>query len=766
MLGLSGLHARRRPQLPDGPLRLILEGLLVAATSVLCAAWALHLWQADLAIPLRYTPVDDTKFYLMLVKAITDHGWFQTNASLGAPFGQKLYEYPQGGDDLSLLIVRALALFTSNPALVVNLFFLSTFALVSFTSHIVLRGLGVAARPAAVVSVLFSLLTYHFFRGESHLLLSAYYAVPLAAYLFLKVLDGGQLFARRAQSEAGARWTSWLSPRTLVTLASCAVVGSDNLYYATFAVAMLLAASAIMLAARRWQAGLIGLVLVALISVTAIANLSPSLSYRAQHGGDALLERSATFTESSDEGFPLRLANLLLPAPSSRIEPLREAAKKYDNVIAPGYCEACYASPGTVGAVGLIWLLLGALVALVGAGGWFAKRALPRHASVGVILALAVASVGGIASLIEVFITPDIRAWNRISVFIAFLSLLAVALLLERLIARLGSGRGGRALASVALLGVLVFGVYDQTSASFVPPYAETSRQWRSDSRFVAEIERRLPRGASVLQLPYVPFPEGYPETPVGETVATYSTKYELLRGYLHSSSLRWSYGAMKGTAADWSAQLAGEPVPYVVAAAAASGFDGLWVDPAGFDSDKASALRLALEGLLAAPPLLSPRGDLWFFDLRPYLARLRHSQLAARLALLRESTLYPFTASCSAHGLVLFNPHHTTRPATLTAHLLRAGLSYDASLSGVPDRQASDFRSSQTVTVSRALRLAPGRTTLTVSAIGPPADASTYLLYATLSDPALAAFAQAGDTATRTLVAGLTGPPCAPGSD
>jgi phosphoglycerol transferase len=752
--------------MPKRPFGLALEGLLVAVASVLCAGWALHLWHADLAIPLRYTPVDDTKFYLMLVKGIADHGGYLSNPSLGAPFGQKLFEYPQGGDDLSLLLVRALALFTSDPALIVNLFFLSTFALVGFSSHLVLRSLGVGAPAAAVASILYSLLTYHFFRGESHLLLSAYYAVPLTAYLFLKLLDGAPLLARRERG--GSRSTAWLSRRTLATVAICVVIGSDNLYYATFAAVMLLAAGLIMLAVRRWRTAVVGLALVLLVALSIGANLSPTLVYRARHGGDAVLERSAAFTESSDEGFSLRLANLLLPQPDNPIAPLRELAAKYDRVIAPGYCEACYASPGTVGSVGLLWLLLCALGVLVGAGGWFAARRLLRHASVGVIVALAVATVGGIASLIEVFVTADIRAWNRISVFIAFLSLLAVALLLERLLewifARRASSRARYAIAGLMLLGVLAFGVYDQTGASFVPPYAATARQWRSDARFVAEIERRLPRGAAVLELPYVPFPEGYPETPVGETVATYSTKYELLRGYLHSSTLRWSYGAMKGTPADWSAQLAGEPLAYVAAAAAASGFDGLWVDPAGFDPGKAERVRAALEALLGAAPLESPRRDLWFFALGPYLERLRDSAEGARLQLLREVSLHPFTVACNSDGLLLLNPYDATRTVTLTMHLLRAGDSYSATFAGVADRQASDFPAVATLTVSRRLALAPGRTRVVPGSDGLPPGAGSRLLYATLTEAALAGFAQAGDATARSLVPGLTGPPCAGG--
>jgi len=268
------------------------EALAVTALTLLAMVWALQLWRADLAVPLRYTPMDDTKFYLMLVKGIIDHGTYLTNSSLGAPFGQQLYDYPRGADNLNLLQLRGLALLSSNPALVVNLFYLVTFVLTSASCHLVLRTLGVTAPVAAVISVRFSLLPYHFFRGESHLLLSAYYGVPLAALLVLELLAGTRLFDQRAGP--GRRLTRWASRRSLATIVICVVIGSANLYYATFAL-------------------FAGAVIVALVVGALAVNLAPTIVYRAAHGTDRLLERTAVADETTSEAFSLRLANLVVP---------------------------------------------------------------------------------------------------------------------------------------------------------------------------------------------------------------------------------------------------------------------------------------------------------------------------------------------------------------------------------------------------------------------------------------------------------------------
>lgn len=735
---------------------LLLEGMLAAAVSVLFAACVLRLWRGSLSVPLRYSPVDDTKFYLMLVKGIVDHGWYASNPNLGAPFGQQLLDYPQGADSLNLLSIRFLALFSSNPALIINLFVLGTFATCAFTAHLVLRVLGVSALTGGVCAVLFSLLAYHFFRGESHLFLSAYYGVPLTAYVFLRVLGGGTLFVRRAA--AGHRIHSWLSRRTMLTLAICVVLGSDNLYYATFAVVMLTGASIIGALMRRPASVVQGLMVAVLIVATVGVNLAPSLLYREEHGTNVALERSVAGNESSNEAFGLRLPNLLLPAPGTRIKPLRQATEEYDSAIAPGYCEACYASLGTVGDIGFLWLTLCALLAIAGVSALRVGGRLLRDAAIGAWLAIAVGSVGGLASLFELLLTPDVRAWNRISVLIAFFSLLCVGVLLDALSRRLGPARHGHLLGLLMLAVVLLFGVYDQTSDSYIPPYRATARQWRSDERFVREIEARLPHGAGVFQLPYVPFPEGYPETPVSDQVATYATKYELLRGYLQSDHLRWSYGAIKGRPADWPAALSGQPLPYVLAAAGAASFSGLWVDPAGFEPAKAARLRSALRALLGEAGLESSDGDLWFFDLRPYLARLSRSHKAAETSLLSKRSLNPLLSECHRGGLELVNPTNVPVAATLRVRLAHPPTVHELPAVTFPDGRISEQAGSSPVTVLERLTLAPGWTMI---ADPGSATGAKQVLYSSITDDALLSYG-AGPAGSSTLVPGLTGPPCA----
>ena len=719
---------------PKLGLRRLAEAALVGAVAVALAAWGLGLGGVDLGLPLRYAPVDDAKFYLMLVKGIIEHGSYLTNPSLGAPFGQHLADYPQGADNLSLLLIAVLGRFSSNPALVENLFLLATFALTGAVCHLVLRAQEVSAPAAGVVSVLFALLPYHFFRGESHLLLSAYYAVPLGAYLFLEILGGDPLFSRRDRP-GRSRIAGAPSGRSVITLALCVAIGSDNLYYATFSAVMMAGAAAIALVIRRRRAALEGLVALVLIAATVAANLAPTFVYAVEHGANPRLQRSVAADEGSNQALSLRLTNLILPPPNDRIHALARLADRYDRSIAPGYCEGCYASLGVVGSVGLGWLGICALGTLAGAGVWYGGRRRFRHAALGAGLALAVGTVGGISSLLELLVTPDIRGWSRISLLIACFSLYAVALLLDSLVAHLRRRSRGlrrsRALAALVLGAVLAFGVYEQTSPSDAPNRSADERAYRSDATFVAHIQRLLPRGASVFQLPYVPFPEGYPSTPCCGPIPTYATKYEPLRGYLHSTTLRWSYGAVKGRGADWPAQLAGRPLGYLLPAVAAAGFEGLWLDPAAFTPAIARRLIAGLRSLLGEAPVLSPDRDLDFFDLRGYAARLRRTQPPRLVALLRIRTLYPVRAVCAPGGVKAINPASMAQAVQLQVHRADTHFTYE-----------------------RRLVLAPGTSSVRIPGSG-------RVLYTTVTDARLLGFDQAGPRSGAGLVPGLTGPGC-----
>src|SRR4051794_4759609 len=198
--------------------------------SGLVLAWVLRLWHADLTIPFEYH--GDALLNLAWVKGLIENGWYLHNDAVGAPAGLDMRDFPLA-DNLHFLILKLIAAFTSNPALVINLFFLLTFPLSAVTALFVFRRLEVGYVPAFVGSLLFAFLPYHFLRGQGHLFLAAYYLVPLAVLVMLWLyLDRGLFFAWDEAAQA-PRWQP-TNRRTLGAVLVCLLTGGAGVYYAFF----------------------------------------------------------------------------------------------------------------------------------------------------------------------------------------------------------------------------------------------------------------------------------------------------------------------------------------------------------------------------------------------------------------------------------------------------------------------------------------------------------------------------------------------------
>ena len=171
------------------------------------------------------------------------------------------------------------------------------------------------------------------------------------------------------------------------------------------------------------------------------------------------------------------------------------------------------------------------------------------EARLGVIMvaALFLGTKGGISRGSS---SPACRAcavWNRIAIVIAFASVVVLARLLDRLrvvIHRRHWVRPQLAFASL-LVVVLLVGVLDQASPAEMPDSKANAKQWHADAAFVASIERQLPKKAMVFQLPVADFPEH-------SAIERLSGNDMIKEGYLHSKSLRWSAGGVRGRDGEW----------------------------------------------------------------------------------------------------------------------------------------------------------------------------------------------------------------------
>ena len=117
---------------------------------------------------------------------------------------------------------------------------------------------------------------------------------------------------------------------------------------------------------------------------------------------------------------------------------------------------------------------------------------------------------------------------------------------------------------------------------------------------------------------------------------------YDHLRGYLHSHSLRWSYGAMRGRYGDvWQSRVAAEPPSEMARRLALAGFGGIYLDRCGYD-DSGAGLERKLTRLLGVRPLTSRDGRFSFFPLAGHADSLVRGLSPSARTALREESLHP----------------------------------------------------------------------------------------------------------------------------
>ena len=542
----------------------------------------------DFSSPLTY--VGDGISHSFVIKSVMETGWFPSyNRFVGAPFVAAHFDYP-GNDVIHYLLIKLIAQFSDDWAIVQNVYVLIGFVLCAFSAHLVLRYLGIHEALAVAGAALFTMLPFHFLRTQ-HLFLAAYFCVPVAIWL---ALEAGRLGREPTAIMAGREWA--------LLLAVGAFIGACGVYYAFFASVLLLAAgAAAWLATRSVRAAVISGALALAVAATVLLSSAPSLVYRLSNGANA---EATNRHPRESEAYGLTLTQLIFPRPSHRWKPARIFSARY-HTETPSNFEKRASSIGLVGTAGLLVLAFAVFGRLAGTS---KEVTMLDRLSLLALVCFAVATVGGLGAVFAWTVSPMIRGYARMSVFIGFLGIAALMFGLQAVLGRLARHPVAMNRSAIAIASIVgVVGILDQTVFGEFARGA-TKLQFLSDRAFVSKAEQALTPGAQIYQLPYHAYPESGTVNQMGD--------YDLFRGYLHSKALRWSYGSMKGRAGDlWHRSLAEHSLPAQLDVARASGFSAVYVDRGGH-SDGGVAIEAILRGELGAPILVSDDRNLAMYKL------------------------------------------------------------------------------------------------------------------------------------------------------
>jgi hypothetical protein len=512
----------------------------------------------DFHVPLGF--VSDGIWFLAQAKSTVDNGWWWWNPNIGAPHGLDEVAYPSNST-VDQALVWLVSRFVPEAFAAVNVTWMLLVVFSGLTATWCSRALGASTAAAFAVGTLFALTPYALYRHIDHFAL-VIYLVPFACAAALWLATG-------------APHQSWGRRNRIVTFGGLVLLGLDYVYYAFFGAFCILVGAAIGYLVKRERRVLAsGALCLAIITGATVVNLAPTFYSWYRHG-PPLIVREKVPAEA--EVYGLKIRHLLSPVYPNRLLPFNRWVEREGTARFPNDNENWTARLGMVGTAGFLGLLVVLFVPDVRTR----HAPLLRAASRLTAAALLLGTVGGFGVMFNLAVSADIRGYNRISVFITFFSLLAVAIAVDRLCTRPRAR-----LIAMSIIGVI--GVTDQGQASRAlnDRHASIASEVADLRSMVGALERVLPSGAMVFQLPV--------RTYMSESDFGRMKQYDQFKPYLVSNALRFSYPAFSNEQVRWQQALTRLDMSTLGSRLAAEGFAVVLVDRFGYE-DGATAVAGAL---------------------------------------------------------------------------------------------------------------------------------------------------------------------------
>lgn len=561
----------------EWPIWLPLAMVAFVAASLFMSGWPKGLLP-ELTIPFNYD--GDGMAYLWNIQRAIEGTWYFENNRSGFPFGSNHLDYPTA-DTGSYLVIKLIALFFHSPVAVHNLYYLIGFPVCVAASYWVSRTFDTSKQFSVVIAFIYAFTTFHFGR-LLHLFFTWYFVAPLFLYIGCRLFSNQLVFTNKAVSN------------TQKTLNAVALVGlsSFGIYYSFFGCIVLFLC---LLMATTWHRSLAcvkeGVLTLALVCFGVFLNILPSLIFIFNNGSNREgVNRLATESEI----YGLKITQMLIPRGDHRLDSFFEFSNKYNNLF-PLITENVSASIGAVGSIGFVLLCITLIIAPFykskGSMPELKETAFPlslrlQLLSVLTITLVLIGTIGGYSSLFAMLVSSSIRSWNRISIFIAFICVLACLMTVDALTRKYLKTPYLKFVSFGLASVILVLGLLDQTAKPCHSCLTGNEAVIKNDKAFISSIEKQLPKQAAIYQLPYMPYSDAGMRNHLGS--------YDQARGVLNSENLRWSFGGVRGRTGDWFyRKLSLLPLQQQITVVTAMGFAGIYIDKRGYpDEDSNFAKR------------------------------------------------------------------------------------------------------------------------------------------------------------------------------
>lgn len=514
---------------------------------------------------------------------------------LSAPFSFEAYDYPTPMF-IAWLYVKILSIFSSDVNIVFNLFIISTFFLNAFSMFYILGKLRIHLLISIAIAVLFTFLPFHLFR-MGHIFYIGYFFLPFYVYVILLLWKKKPLFFKMSIEKN--RYVFDYSKKNIFIILILLISSTWNFYYTFFFLMILGFISISILLVTKNKYHLYSIILVGFFALSPfVANLIPYKLQTIENGKNIYV---AQRNPIESEIYGLKIVQMLLPVTYHQNNKLDKVKEKY-NTSTILFNESQDATLGFFASIGFLIALFSVLI--------YKNRSktINKLSKMTVIMVL-FTTVGGFAVIFAYFVTPDIRAYNRISIFIATISFFILAITLNNYVVKYKIST-----LKVALFipFIVIIGLYDQLfKTASLKQNDVVIKEFNIHKEFVKSIEL-ISNNDKILiaQYPFMPYPENGPINNLKD--------YAQIYGYVHSNHISWSYPVVRGRVPFfWWEDLLKKSLKEQIEILENAGFSGLTIDRDGY-KDNADKIENEIKLLLNQVPMESQDKKILYFRLNP----------------------------------------------------------------------------------------------------------------------------------------------------
>lgn len=490
----------------------------------------------------------------------------ESSPHIGYPFGQDWKYFPSTSLVQSNM-AHWLSWLTKNSFIGFNLVYLISFPVCALLVIHIFRLIGAQSWVTFSLAVGFTFLPFHFYRME-HQELSTLYSLPLGLLIAVAIgsgrLETNPLFQTGEKTKAGRIYLTTI-------LIGCLVLAFSGLYDAFFSLILMTFAGIYRFSRsqcrRDW---LLNLLPIVTTCVGLFLALLPTLVIKLQGHqltfGRLPLESVAYSGQLMDAIFPTSLSRI--PGVSALADSLTPINNWANALGAPGV--RWIADQGSVLTLaGAIFLFFSLFINLNKSFGSPSNSVsvsnkitvlLENIKLIGVLVIVVILFLVpfGLNEFFAAFISPQIRAWDRIIPLFQLLLIIGLGIIIELFLLRPSLNRFKLEIFLIPLILYIILLDTVIPARPFIASQLELGTiQMSTAEKVVNVIETKVSKNCAVLQLPYIHFPESAPLEKLGV--------YTPLWLPLVSKHNMWSYGGIYGSKQDvWVKAVSDNPIEFL----------------------------------------------------------------------------------------------------------------------------------------------------------------------------------------------------------